>query len=187
MPLASHKQLFRRFHEEVLLGGNLDAIDELVDPNVVSHNPIPGQKSGAVGLKEAMHEFRTAFPDMTSKMTLLIAEGDQLACRFEAEASHKGEFIGLRPTGLKFAYEEMVFVRFKNNLIVEHWAVADTIDMMIKMGAIEYKGGKYSVACWHPVKGHAIAQFCKEYKDHDHSCAALPRGAGRNRMVVQGL
>lgn len=86
--------------------------------------------------------FRSAFPDLTSKMTVMIAKGDLLACRFEAEASHRGEFMGFKPTGQKFAYEEMVFVRFRNGLIVEHWAVADTIDMMLKMGAIEYKGGQ---------------------------------------------
>jgi predicted ester cyclase len=142
MSSESHKQLFSRFHEEVLLKGNLEAIDDLVDPNVVSHNPIPGQKPGAAGLKEAMRMFRSAFPDLTSKMTAVVAEGDLLACRFEAEATHRGEFIGLKPTGNKFAYEEMVFVRFKDGLIVEHWAVADTIDMMLKMGAIEYKAGQ---------------------------------------------
>lgn len=138
MSSEKHKQIFRRFHEEVLLKGNLEAINELVDPNVVSHNPIPGQKPGADGLKEAMRMFRSAFPDLTSKMTVAIAEGDLLACRFEAEGSHQGEFMGLKPTGQRFAYEEMVFVRFKNGLIIEHWAVADTIDMMLKMGAIQY-------------------------------------------------
>ena len=48
--------------------------------------------------------------------------------------------MGLPPTGRTFTYEEMVFVRFSKGKIVEHWAVADTLDMMLKMGAIEYKG-----------------------------------------------
>lgn len=140
MSASLNEQVFRQFHEEILLKGHLDRIDDWVDPEVVSHNPIPGQAPGAEGFRNALRAFRAAFPDLTSRITLLVADGDLLACRFEASASHRGEFMGLAPTGRAFAYEEMVFVRFRNGRIVEHWAVADTLDMMEKMGAITFNG-----------------------------------------------
>lgn len=134
----ANKAVFRRFHQEVLLEGRLDAIDDLVDTHVVSHNPIPGQGAGAAGLKLAMAGFRAAFPDLQSQMQDLIAEGDKVACRFTASATHRGEFLGLQPTGAHFTYEEMVMVRIRSGKITEHWAVADVVDMMVKMGAMQY-------------------------------------------------
>lgn len=139
MSAESHKRSFRRFHEEVLLAGDFDAIDELVVDDVVSHNPLPGQAPGAAGLKAALREFRQAFPDLTSTATHLIAEGDLLACRFTAHGSHQGVFMGLPPTGQHFSYEEFVLVRFRAGKIAEHWAVADVMDMMSKMNAISWK------------------------------------------------
>jgi len=138
MSAAANKLTFTRFHREVLLGENYAVIDEIVAPDVVSHNPIPGQEPGAEGLKKALRGFRKAFPDLRSTAEDMIAEGDRVACRFTAQATHLGEFLGHPPTGQKFTYEEMVFVRITDGKIVEHWAVADVMDMMLKMGAIQY-------------------------------------------------
>lgn len=140
MSTEANKLIFTRFHREVLLGENYDVIDEIVAPDVVSHNPIPGQAPGADGLKQALKGFRKAFPDLRSTAEDMIAEGDKVACRFKAQGTHRGEFLGFKPTGQSFTYEEMVFARIVNGKIVEHWAVADVMDMMLKMGAIQYNG-----------------------------------------------
>lgn len=136
MSVQYNKQAFERFHREVLLARNFDAIDELVAADVVSHNPLPGQAPGAAGLKQALKGFFSALPDMHSTLEEMIAEDDLVACRFKAGGTHLGEFLGLQPTGKSFTYEEMVFVRMQDGKIIEHWAVADTLDMMSKMGAI---------------------------------------------------
>ena len=138
MSVELNKRAFRRFHEQVLLKGDWDVIDEVVQPHVVSHNPLPGQAGGAAGLKLALADFRQAFPDLQSNATHVVAEKDWLVCRFEASATHRGTFMGFAPTGQRFEYEEMVMVRFEQGRIAEHWAVADTLQMMEKMGAIAF-------------------------------------------------
>jgi steroid delta-isomerase-like uncharacterized protein len=134
-----NKLVFQRFYEEVLNQGNLDVIDDVVDPNVVSHHPIPGQKPGAAGLKEALAGFKKAFPDLKSVAQDIIAKADKVVGRFTVTGTHQGEFMGYRPTGKQFTYEEIVIVRLKDGKIVEHWAVADVSAMMEQLGAIEYK------------------------------------------------
>ena len=37
-----NKAKFRRMVDEVFAQGKVDVIDELIDPNWVGHNPIPG-------------------------------------------------------------------------------------------------------------------------------------------------
>jgi steroid delta-isomerase-like uncharacterized protein len=136
MSPAENKTIYRRFYDELLNKGNLDIVDELVDPNVVTHSPMPGQQPGAEGLKQAMASFREAFPDLNAKAEDMIAEGDKVVGRFVVTGSHQGEFMGLAPSGKTFTYDEIGIVRIQNGKIVEHWSVADALALMQQLGAI---------------------------------------------------
>lgn len=133
-----NKALYRTYYEEVLNRANYGAIDELVDKNVVSHSPLPGQKPGSVGLRDTMQLFHAAFPDLHAKAEDMIAEGDKVVGRFIVTGTHQGEFMGMPATGKKITYEEIVIVRFKNGKIVEHWAVADALTLMQQLGAVQF-------------------------------------------------
>lgn len=134
--LERNKAAYRRFYEEFLGKGNLEVIDQVVDPNVISHSALPGQKPGAAGLKEAITMFRSAFPDLTIKAEDIIAEGDKVVGRFKVSGTHKGKFMDFEPTGSAFTYDEVVIVRLKDGKIVEHWSVTDALAMMQQIGAI---------------------------------------------------
>jgi steroid delta-isomerase-like uncharacterized protein len=136
MSTEENKARYRRFYEEFLSNGNLAVVDEVVDPDVVSHSPFPDQEPGAVGLKKAIKHFRQAFPDLHAKAEDIIAEGDKVVGRFTVTATQHGEFMGIPASGNTITYEEIVIVRFKDGKIVEHWAVADALAMMQQLGAI---------------------------------------------------
>jgi steroid delta-isomerase-like uncharacterized protein len=131
-----NKAQYRRFYEEFLNKGNTQVVDEVVDPNVVSHSPFPDQKPGAEGLKEAILRFRNAFPDLHTKAEDILADGDKVVGRFTVTGTQKGEFMGMPASGKKFTYEEIAIVRFRNGKIVEHWAVTDILSMMAQLGMI---------------------------------------------------
>ncbi len=42
---------------------------------------------------------RTALPDFHTTIEDMIAEGDKVVQRFTARGTHKGEFMGIAPTG----------------------------------------------------------------------------------------
>jgi steroid delta-isomerase-like uncharacterized protein len=131
-----NKAQYRRFYEEFLSKGDTEVVDDVVDPNVVSHSPFPDQKPGAEGLKEAILQFREAFPDLYTKAEDILTDGDKVVGRFTVTGTQKGEFMGMPASGKKITYEEIAIVRFKNGKIVEHWAVADTLAMMQQLGMI---------------------------------------------------
>jgi predicted ester cyclase len=137
--MADAKQVFERFQREVVSGRNLDAADALVADDVVSHNPLPGQAPGRAGLKDTLRRLHAAFPDLTCTTHALVAEGDLVAGRFSVRGTHRGEFIGITPTGRALHYEEMIFVRVAGGRIVEHWSVADVLQMMLDLGAVEMR------------------------------------------------
>jgi predicted ester cyclase len=126
----THKQIYRRFCDEVLNGGNFEVATQLLDPVVVSHSPLPGQQPGATEFVAALTAMRKAFPDLHAVATHVVAEGDLVAARFQVTATHAGDFVGIPATGRKIHYEEFVMVRFAGGRIIEHWAIADGLALM---------------------------------------------------------
>ena len=58
-----------RFYEHLnraLKSGNLAELDEVIAPDAVDHNPVPGMKQGLEGIKAAFGEVRVAFPTWSS-------------------------------------------------------------------------------------------------------------------------
>jgi predicted ester cyclase len=135
MAMLSNKQLFSEFVERLMNRQDYSAADQLVEPDVVSHNPLPGTPDGAEGLKETFRAFHAAFPDLHVETKDLIAEGDRVAGRFVVTGTHRGEFMQHKPTGKPVRYEEAVIVRCRNGRIVEHWSVADSLPLMQAIGA----------------------------------------------------
>ncbi|QJB36662.1 ester cyclase [Chitinophaga oryzae] len=135
--ITENKEICQRFFSELHDKGNFNIIEELVDPNVISHDPFPGQPSGSEGVRSTMTIFRNAFPDLKLIHNDMIAEGDKVMIKFTATGTHKGEFMNIPPTGNKIAYEEVVILRLKDGKIVEHWAVADAMTLLQQLGVKE--------------------------------------------------
>jgi steroid delta-isomerase-like uncharacterized protein len=131
-----NKAICRLFFDELLNKANYSIIEQLVDPDVISHDPFPGQAKGAKGLLDTMKLFHTAFPDMKIIMNDMVAEEDRVMSKFTVTGTHKEEFMGIHATGKKISYEEVVILRLADEKIVEHWAVADALSLMQQIGAI---------------------------------------------------
>jgi len=50
--------------------------------------------------------------------------------------THKGEFMGIPPTGKRVSIEETFFFRIAAGKIAEYWGQQDTMGMMQQLGAI---------------------------------------------------
>lgn len=58
--------IMQRFYEEVLVGGNVALVDELIADDFVDHEePFPGQPQGKEGVVFYVNAIRSAFPDIT--------------------------------------------------------------------------------------------------------------------------
>ena len=116
--------------------GNFDAFDEFVVPDYVDNDPIPGQKSGREGLKDAYRMFLAAFPDVWFTFEDLIAEGDLVVGRGVIKGTHKGDFLGIPPSGKELHWTGTRMFRVRNGKVVEGWINLDFLGLMQQMGAI---------------------------------------------------
>ncbi|MFQ5795312.1 MAG: ester cyclase [Candidatus Bipolaricaulia bacterium] len=135
-----NKVIYRRFAEQVINGGNLDALDDLVVTDFVDHSAPSGLSPGIAGMKQLFTIFQTAFPNLHSTIEDLVAEGDKVVARVTTRGTHRGVFLGIPPTGRRFTITEIHIYRIVDSKIVEHWGVADSLGLMQQLGVIPPPG-----------------------------------------------
>jgi steroid delta-isomerase-like uncharacterized protein len=118
----TNKEIVRRFSDELWGQGNLAAGDQLLAVDLIEHNPLPGQASGREGHKQVVALFRSAFPDLHVVTEDLVEEGDRVVLRWKAEGTHRGDLMGLAPTGKRVTLTGIEILRINGGQIVERWA-----------------------------------------------------------------
>ena len=140
MSVEENKAIERRFFEEVVNKGNLAVIDELVAANFVDHSAPPGVAPDREGYKQFFTMAHSAFPDFHSTLEDMIAEGDMVVQRFTARGTHKGEWMGIAPTGKQFTMPGIGIHRITGGKIVEDWVSMDMLGMMQQLGVVPPPG-----------------------------------------------
>lgn len=112
---------------EAIAAGDAAALDDLLAPDVVDHNPMPGQPPGIAGFKQWMASARASFPDLAGEVEDVVAAGDRVAGRVTWSGTHRGTFVGVAPTGGRVAFTAIHIVRLAGGRIVEWWGVADLL------------------------------------------------------------
>jgi len=133
-----NKALARRAIEEVWNQANLGLIDELVAPNATFHDAnVPGGTfSGPEGMKQLVQIYRGAFPDVRMTINDQIAEGDQVVTRWTATGTHKGELMGIAPTGKYATVTGVDIDRYQDGKVVEAWASYDMLGLLQQLGVV---------------------------------------------------
>ncbi|POX54779.1 ester cyclase [Streptomyces sp. Ru71] len=136
----SDTSAFSRMHEAVN-SGDLElvekTIDEVVDPGLVFHAPVPTGVSGVQALKQVWRVLLTAFPDLRVEIEDVVTQGDKAVYRNTVTGTHLGEYRGLAPTGRSVRYAEMFIVRLAGGRIAEIWGVVDVLAQLRQLGAVD--------------------------------------------------
>jgi C-1 hydroxylase len=134
MTSDDNKALVRRFFE-LLNEGKTEAIPEFFDPNFQLHfDSMPAlDGAGAVGF---MSSFLDAFPGLQHTLHDQIAENDRVASRISLHGTHRGELMGMPPTGREVAFSAINIHRMVNGKIVEQWVNSDGLGMLQQLGAL---------------------------------------------------
>ncbi len=140
MSVEENKAIEQRFFEEVVNNGNLAVIDELVAANFIDHTAPPGAASDREGYKQFFAMAHNAFPDFRSTLEDMFAEGDKVVQRFTARGTHKGEFMGIAPTGKQMTVPGIAIHRITGGKIVENWTSMDMLGVMQQLGVVPPMG-----------------------------------------------
>jgi predicted ester cyclase len=119
-----NKALVRRFME-ARVKADLNAIEEMMAPEFISHGFIPGQQPGREGLKRTIAEIAATFSNRRRFIEDQVAEGDKVVTRYTLRATHdRRELMGVAPTGREVSYKAIVIHRIVGAKIAEEWGLA---------------------------------------------------------------
>ena len=135
MSSEQNRTVVRRFFDEAFNQGNLAVIDEVIATDWINLDPsLPSpQLRGREGARQLV---RTAFPDIRFTIEDAITEGDKVALRVSFGATHKGEFMGMPPTGKRVNISLTGIFRVVDGMIAENWVIFDALGMMQQLDAV---------------------------------------------------
>ena len=117
-----NKALVRRFLE-AHANGDLEALEEMLAPDFVNHNLLPGQAPDLGGYLRSFTEYHAAFSDTRYVIEKQVAEGDEVMTIFTASSTHdRGEWQGLVPAGKEFNALLILVHRIVEGMIAEEWS-----------------------------------------------------------------
>src|SRR5918997_28678 len=129
MSVEENKDLVRREQEELWNHtGDLDAAEELFAADQ------------AEAAKQEAADFRQGFPDVISTIEDLIAEGDKVVARWRSRATHRGNYMGIAPSGKEVEFTGISMYRMKEGKIAESWNSEDQFGLMRQVGAVPEPG-----------------------------------------------
>jgi predicted ester cyclase len=137
----ANKAIVRRIHDE-LNRNNLAIVDELYSPDYVSH--VGKRKGGLREYKEYLEAHQQAFPDWTTSIKDLMAEGDRVIARISEQGTHKGELrhrsMGhLAPTHKMVDSSRVIIRRIMHGKVVESWIHADHLGILHQLKGEDQK------------------------------------------------
>jgi predicted ester cyclase len=125
---------FRILIDRGFSAGDLDVVNEVIDPACVEHQR--GLKPGPEGVKETIRTLRTWFSEFQLEIVDLVADGDMIWSRNVGRGVNTGSVMGHPATGKPVAVDVVDIARFKDGKIVEHWGVPDQLGMLLQLGLL---------------------------------------------------
>lgn len=134
--LEDIKSKARRTWEEIFPASDLEALAEVVAPDVAGHGARPEDPPGFEGVKKTMLWLAGVFSDQRWEIHQVIGETDTVVVYATHHGRHTGELMGIVPTNREVAYDYVHILRFRDGKAVEHWSVRDDMTLMRQLGVL---------------------------------------------------
>jgi predicted ester cyclase len=132
---SQNQALLRRLLVEGMSRSNASVIDDLVAANYVNHDaPLPVR--GPEGFKQLAGMFGAAFPDVRISIEDVFSDGDRVGSRGEITGTHRGEFMGIPPTGKPVTVKYLDLWKVEGGKFVENWVQMDMLGLLKQLGAL---------------------------------------------------
>jgi steroid delta-isomerase-like uncharacterized protein len=129
------KAIVRRLYEDVWNKRKLELVSDLFSPShALRDNNSSGSSVGPEAYKIQVTMFLAAFPDLRFTVEDTVAEKDKLVASWTISGTHKGEFMGIRPTNKKVSVEGITIHYLANGKIIDSNTSWDALGLMRQLG-----------------------------------------------------
>src|SRR5919199_1461991 len=127
-----NKALVRRFLE-AQVKGDLQTLDELLAPDFIDRNLLPGQEPGREGFMQGVAEDHTANSYIDHTVDYQATDGeDMVITRLTTHIVHdRGPYLGIMaPTGKTYESQGIVIHRIVRGKIAEEWSATSGVSIL---------------------------------------------------------
>ncbi len=133
--IGSNIEIVREYTQRVFNAHNPELASEYVTPDVRWHGGTLGTVEGTENLVGLLQGFIGALPDLNAQEQDIVANEDTVAVRFVVEATHRGDLLGIPPTGRRVRWDAVDVYRLTDGKISEEWAADDLTAILHQVGA----------------------------------------------------
>jgi steroid delta-isomerase-like uncharacterized protein len=136
MTAEVNKAIVRRLIEELWNAGNPALAEQLYAADYVRHGPHAEPPiRGSEALKHFASMYLAAVPDLHHEIEDQFAREDSVVSRATARGTHRGEMMGIAPTGKPITFSMFLQHRIADGKIVEEWVMYDLHGILQQVGA----------------------------------------------------
>lgn len=122
-----NKAVVKRFNEEFLVKGNLQAFEEIVAADFINH-PAPAGSNDRYATRDFILQLlHPALPDLQLEIFDMIAEDDKVVTHKAFTGTFTAPFMGQTPTGKKATLRIIDIIQLKEGQYVAHWSIREMI------------------------------------------------------------
>ncbi len=132
----ANRDLVRRYYEEVVNTGDVARVVDFIAPGYVEVYDGTRYPLGPDGAREHVLGVRRTYPDLHLAIERQIAEGAWVATLVTMRGTHRGEWMGIAPTGRRVEITAVNVDRVVDGRIVEHGGAANLLGPLLEIGAI---------------------------------------------------
>lgn len=133
----NNKEIVKYFYENIVSKNEIDKL-----PNFIAEdcNLRIGEKVTTIGLegmKQHLLDVKKTYPDYTMKIIRQYSDKDYVISEFIMQGTHKGEFIGIKPTNKVLAFTGIDIDKVINGKIIEHSGSTNTFETLFENNLIK--------------------------------------------------
>ena len=134
MSASGNAALARRWFEEVWNQRRAETVIELLADPCEGHME-GGEVRGPRDFLAARAALLGALPDLSVLVEGTLAQGDEVAIRWSANGTHRGDELGPKASGRRVSFRGISWVRFRDGRIVEGWDSWNLGRLLEEMGS----------------------------------------------------
>jgi len=131
------KKIIQSANEELIEKGNFEIIKDIFAFDYLVH---AGNKNytGHEFIQKWTKQLRSAIPDIKIvKIDILNQTKDTIAWQRTLKGTHKTKIMGIRPSGQKIKWNEIVVSRFDSYKIKEEWVVSELAGYLLSKSPLK--------------------------------------------------
>ena len=120
-----HKQVVRRFYEEVWNRHDLTRLGEILEPGFSFRGSLGPELTGRAAFAAYVDALHASLADYRCDIVDLVGEGEKVVARMRFHGLHRGPLLGFAATGRRVDWAGSAHFTFAGGKIADLWVLGD--------------------------------------------------------------